>query len=74
MTYRKCPRCDINYIKESEEFCKVCLDEMAGIRDDLDEEEKIICPLCYRNTMNFDDVMCHSCAEKRYKDKQNLDD
>ena len=26
----KCPRCDLNYIREDEKYCKVCLREMKG--------------------------------------------
>ena len=26
----KCPRCDLNYIQETEKYCKVCLREMKG--------------------------------------------
>ena len=26
----KCPRCDLNYIREDEKYCKVCLRELKG--------------------------------------------
>ena len=28
MNLVKCPRCDLNYIREDEKYCKVCLQEM----------------------------------------------
>ena len=30
MNLIKCPRCDLNYIREDEKYCKVCLREMKG--------------------------------------------
>ena len=39
--YKKCPRCDLNYILEEEEYCKICQEELRGIShntEDLDEE------------------------------------
>jgi len=45
--YRKCPRCEVNYILEEEEMCSVCIAELEGIIDkDLEEE---LCPRCEKN-------------------------
>ena len=30
MNLVKCPRCDLNYIREDEKYCKICLQEMKG--------------------------------------------
>lgn len=30
MPYIKCPRCDLNYIREEEELCPICLNELFG--------------------------------------------
>lgn len=39
----KCPRCDLNYITETEKFCKVCLREMKGetVKEDVE-----LCSIC----------------------------
>ena len=39
----KCPRCDLNYITESEKYCKVCLREMKG---EPSKEEVELCSVC----------------------------
>ena len=46
MAYKKCPRCSLNYIKDTELLCKICLDEVGkAIRNnEEDEEEYDICP------------------------------
>ena len=41
--YKKCPRCELNYIEEDKDYCDVCLAEMQGSRlkfADLDEDEE----------------------------------
>lgn len=39
----KCPRCELNYITETEKYCKVCLREMKG---DAPKEEIELCSVC----------------------------
>ena len=43
MNLIKCPRCDLNYIREDEKYCKVCLRELKGERQG-DEPE--LCSIC----------------------------
>lgn len=43
MKLSKCPRCDLNYITETEKYCKVCLREMKG---DAPKEEIELCSVC----------------------------
>lgn len=43
MKFVKCPRCELNYITESERFCKVCLREMNG---DSEQDEVELCSIC----------------------------
>lgn len=56
MKYKKCPRCELNYIPEEEEYCTICIEELAGISEERccyvcgkildDEEENDICREC----------------------------
>ena len=39
----KCPRCDLNYIREDEKYCKVCLQEMKG---ESRSDEIELCSIC----------------------------
>lgn len=43
MNLVKCPRCDLNYIREDEKYCKVCLREMKGEKH---EDEVELCSIC----------------------------
>ena len=43
MKFVKCPRCELNYITESERYCKVCLREMKG---DGEQDEIELCSVC----------------------------
>ena len=59
--YILCPRCELNYIKKSEQYCEVCKKELKLIRsneDDIGELE--LCPICKINFVQGDDI-CESC-------------
>lgn len=43
MVLEKCPRCDLNYIREDEKYCKVCLREMKG---EGKKDEPELCSIC----------------------------
>ena len=54
--YVKCPRCDLNYMLEGEEYCDVCKAELKkapplvfAVDDEDEEAEMILCPRCHRN-------------------------
>lgn len=35
MPYIRCPRCELNYIREEEELCSVCINESFGRHGDI---------------------------------------
>ncbi len=55
MAYKKCPRCELNYIKDTEQYCKVCLVDMGKLAgdhildDDILDEDLRLCPECGEN-------------------------
>ncbi len=62
--YKKCPRCELNYILETEDYCPVCKDELKGIvTNDLELEEEYtkICPRCGVNLVSDDAEYCETC-------------
>ena len=68
-----CPRCELNYIEEEEEFCKICKAEMGLIDpnevfmpEDDEVSEGKLCPICKINYIEDDEEMCLMC--KREKD------
>ena len=66
--YKKCPRCELNYILVDEELCQVCKTELKLAPSD-EEDDLELCTLCGKNLITVDQVMCDECARKR-----NIDD
>ena len=65
--YKKCPRCELNWIKSEEEYCDVCKAELHLVtditllsEDDVDEDV-VLCPVCKRNYIGVDEEMCEQC-------------
>lgn len=83
MGYIKCPRCELNYIKEGEDYCDVCKAELklgpqllfAGDdEDDEFNEERELCPVCKQNYISGDEEMCASCREEAERNKDENDE
>ncbi len=80
--YKKCPRCDLNYILEDEEMCDVCkselgLDSKIVLLDDIidDDEPLKLCPVCKTSYIGLDEEMCESCLANFKREEQgDLDD
>ena len=66
--YKKCPRCELNYILVEEELCQVCKTELK-LAPSEEEDDMELCALCGKNLITVDQVMCDECARKR-----NIDD
>lgn len=64
MQYEKCPRCELNYKRTDEEYCPLCRAFLEG-RDEEEEEELPLCPLCLKNPIGYDEVICKKCQKKR---------
>ena len=69
--YVKCPRCELNYILEGEDYCNVCKKEMEHHTDSdyddelLDFDDMELCPVCGQNFVKEDQPMCDECKKKR---------
>lgn len=74
----KCPRCEINYILEGQEYCEICANELRGIvvaEEVEDEIEAEICPRCRINFLSEGETICESCAAAiESKEKAIIDD
>ena len=66
MKYKKCPRCEINYVKVEEEYCSVCQAELDG-KSNCEETDMDLCPYCFKEYVSFDQLMCDKCWRKRNK-------
>lgn len=68
MALRKCPRCELNYIKENEKYCAVCLREMNG-QDDTPEAVDM-CVECDENSAVPGSDLCVFCLREKQKQEK----
>jgi hypothetical protein len=69
MGLRKCPRCELNYIKDDEKYCNVCRREMKGEADD-SEDMQNICIECGENpALNGQELCAYCLSERRRREK-----
>ena len=64
MNLIKCPRCDLNYIREDEKYCKVCLREMKGEKQ---LEEMELCSICNEEPCLPGKDVCLFCLKEMNK-------
>lgn len=68
MGLRKCPRCELNYIRDDEKYCNVCKREMKGGSDA--EEAATLCIECGENPVVKGSDLCAICLrEARRQEK-----
>ena len=72
MALHKCPKCELNYIREGEEFCEVCKRELkraqAHIRhaqEESEDEEEILCSECGEAPAVRGGDLCISCLKEK---------
>lgn len=61
MTLSKCPRCELNYILEGEQYCKICRLEMKGepVRDEIE-----MCTVCGEHPAMPGKDVCLFCLKE----------
>ena len=67
MGFIKCPRCELNFIREEEQYCPVCKREMRGEEQD-DYAE--LCSICNENPVMPGKDVCYAC----YKEMSHQND
>lgn len=71
MALRKCPRCELNYIRDDEKYCNVCRREMKGGTSDVDDSINM-CSECGENPAVKGSDLCAICLrEARRQEKQS---
>ena len=64
MNLVKCPRCDLNYIREDEKYCKVCLRELKG---ESNQDEVELCSICNEEPALPGRDVCLFCLKEMNK-------
>ena len=71
MNLVKCPRCDLNYIREDEKYCKVCLRELKG---EGSQDEVELCSICNEEPALPGKDICLFCLKEMNKSNSTPDD
>ena len=71
MNLVKCPRCDLNYIREDEKYCKVCLRELKGENS---QDEVELCSICNEAPALPGKDICLFCLKEMNKINSKPDD
>lgn len=70
MGLRKCPKCDLNYIRDDEKLCSVCLRKNKANRD---EDEDVLCAECGERRAMKGRELCSVCYKEKLKQQQPQD-
>lgn len=67
MGLRKCPKCELNYIREDEKYCDVCRRAMSG----MDNEDTVgMCIECGENPVVRGSDLCAACLRERRRQEK----
>ena len=80
MALHKCPKCELNYIREGEEYCEVCKREMKRAQargkhadEEVDDDEVVMCSECGEAPVVRGSDLCAACLreQKRQVELEN---
>lgn len=70
--YKRCPRCELNFIKKSEKLCSVCMAELSAKDSYVSDLDLELCPICKTNYIQPGEIMCASCLKEHQTDDGEL--
>ena len=72
MALHKCPKCELNYIREGEDYCEVCKREMKRAQargrqteEENEDDEVILCSECGEAPAVRGGELCISCLKEK---------
>ena len=72
MALHKCPKCELNYIREGEDYCEVCKREMKRAQargrqteEENEDDEVILCSECGEAPAVRGGDLCISCLKEK---------
>jgi hypothetical protein len=72
MVIKKCEKCDLNYVKEGEKYCKVCLKTMKGNNEKSSKVE--LCPSCGERIVAKGHELCKVCLSDMMDTVEKFED
>lgn len=80
MALKKCPKCEVNYVREGETYCDVCMRECKRekqrARTEKEAEEPLVCTECGEAAAVPGHELCAECLkeQKRQAELENAVD
>ena len=79
--YVLCPRCELNYILEEQEYCDVCKAQLKkgpqllfAVDDEEDDQDLMeLCPKCHQNYLKPGQTLCRQCAKLSQYEEEHTD-
>ena len=62
---KKCPRCNLNYLRPGETLCDICSRELGKTKTK--DETIMICPECNENPVVSGEELCITCLRERMR-------
>ena len=72
MELKKCPRCELNYIREDEKLCSVCSN--SGRSRQISDDSHMVCSECGENRPMPGKTVCAACYKELRRIGYNSDD
>lgn len=72
MALVKCPRCELNYMKEGDKYCTVCARELRGVDDSHEHVE--ICLVCGEHPAQPGSELCAQCLREHKRIGEEQED
>lgn len=69
MVLVKCPRCELNYMEDTDKMCRVCFREIHGT--DMPEEQEM-CTICGEMPVMPGKVFCQTCFREMNGEKVDI--
>ena len=63
MGYKKCPKCELNYIPEDQELCEICSRKYRSFDED-DQQEVVMCSECGEHPAMRGKDLCAACYKE----------
>lgn len=71
MALVKCPRCELNYMNDTDRYCAVCRREMRGEEE---KEEVVLCSACSERPALPGEDLCAVCLKEINRQERILQD
>lgn len=69
MGYKKCPRCELNYIKDDQKLCDVCARKYKDLEED-ESQDTVMCSECGENPAIKGKDLCTACYKESLRQEQ----